>query len=355
MQSTETAIRLIVIGQELLIAAIFLFGSGTRAARISGAMLMVSVAGYLYGSDTSLRGAIPELLPLVVLMAMIVPYCLWAFARAVFESPWPKWWVTSAFLSVAVVVWVIFVAGEFGMSNWVDPANIVMHVASLAIVLHALWLTAKGRPDDLIEHRRTLRLYFIVVVAAQALLVLIVELVLGTTAPPAWLELGNVIMIALLTIGLAIPMLRLNPEFFESQVDADSQAVTAETSSLSAADSILQQRLLELMDSGYHQETGLTIRMLAEKLKHPEHQLRRLINGHLGYRNFSAFLNSYRIEAAKRQLTDPARVRIPVLTIALELGYGSLGPFNRAFKAATGTTPSDYRQRNLDQNSANSE
>ncbi len=355
MQTTEIAIRLIVIGQALLIAAIFLFGNGTRAARISGAMLMLSVAGYLYGSETNLRGAIPDLLPVVMLLAMIVPYCLWAFARAIFESPWPKWWVTSAFLSIGVVVWVIFVAADYGMSAWVNPANIVMHVASLAIVLHALWLTAKGRPDDLIERRRTLRIFFVVLVAAQVLLVLIVELALGTAPPPAWLELGNVIIIALLTIGLAIPMLRLNPEFFEPQEIVAPRAAPTEKGSISAADNILQQELLDLMSSGYHQETGLTIRMLAEKLKHPEHQLRRLINGHLGYRNFSAFLNSYRIDAAKLQLVDPARVRVPVLSIALELGYASLGPFNRAFKVATGTTPSDYRQQNLARNRADSE
>jgi AraC-like DNA-binding protein len=109
------------------------------------------------------------------------------------------------------------------------------------------------------------------------------------------------------------------------------------------------------MDDGYHQETGLTIRTLAEKLQHPEHQLRRLINGHLQYRNFSAFLNSYRIAAAKRQLADAERVRVPVLTLALELGYASLGPFNRAFKAETGTTPSEYRQRVLIQRAADSE
>ena len=355
MLTTETAIRLIVIGQEILIAAIFLFGNGTRAARISGAALMLSVAGYLYGSDTNLRGAIPDLLPLVILLAMIVPYCLWAFARAVFESPWPKWWVTSAFLSVGVVVWAIFVAGEYGSSNWVNPANAVMHVASLVIVLHALWLTAKGRPDDLIERRRTLRLYFIVLVAAQALLVLSVELALGAERAPAWLEFGNVVILAMLTIGLAIPMLRLNPEFFEPREKAESQAETAERSAISAAENVLEQKLLSSMDAGYYRETGLTIRMLAEELDYPEHQLRRLINGHLGYRNFSAFLNSYRIDAAKRQLVDPARVRVPVLTIALELGYASLGPFNRAFKVATGTTPSDYRQQNLDPISADSE
>ena len=90
MLTIESAIRLIVIGQEFLIAVIFLFSNGSRAARVSGAMLVLSVAGYLFRSDVGLSQAIPELLPILILLAMIVPYCLWAFARAVFESPWPN-------------------------------------------------------------------------------------------------------------------------------------------------------------------------------------------------------------------------------------------------------------------------
>ena len=35
---------------------------------------------------------------------------------------------------------------------------------------------------------------------------------------------------------------------------------------------------------------------------------------------------------------------IPVLTIALDSGFQSLGPFNRAFKADTGMTPTEYRK-----------
>lgn len=102
--------------------------------------------------------------------------------------------------------------------------------------------------------------------------------------------------------------------------------------------------LIELMEGGYFTETGLTISMLAEKLNIPEHQLRVLINKHLGFRNFSSFLNSYRLPAAKEQLSDIAKVRVPILTIALSLGYGSIGAFNRAFKSAYNTTPSDYRK-----------
>ena len=69
--------------------------------------------------------------------------------------------------------------------------------------------------------------------------------------------------------------------------------------------------------------------------------------GHLGFRNFTAFLNSYRVTEAKQQLGDPEQSRTPVLTIALNLGYASLGPFNRAFKAQTGMTPTEYRRRRL--------
>ena len=36
MPTLETAIRLMVIGQALLIAAVFLVGKGGRAARVSG-------------------------------------------------------------------------------------------------------------------------------------------------------------------------------------------------------------------------------------------------------------------------------------------------------------------------------
>ena len=355
MLTLETALRLIVIGQELLLALVFLFGNGTRATRISGSMLMLSVAAYLYASDPELRVSTGILLPVVALLAMSVPYCLWAFARAIFESPWPNKWVISVALLVGASAWVTFVLTDYGVGERAVFANLVMHVMSLVIVLHALWITARGRLDDLLEHRRKFRLFFVVIVAAQVLLVLVVELALGAASPPMWLAFGNVAIIALMTLGLAVPMLRLNPEFVGVDERSAEIGELKNEHALSAADSVLQAALLALMDDGYHQETGLTIRTLAEKLQHPEHQLRRLINGHLQYRNFSAFLNSYRIAAAKQQLVNPGRVRVPVLTIALELGYASLGPFNRAFKTDTGTTPSEYRQRFLIRRAADSE
>lgn len=355
MPGIETTLRLLVIGQDILIAAIFLFGSGGRAARISGALLMLGVVSYLLAADPILLASFPLLHQVTVLLALVVPIFLWLFARAVFEAPWPNQVVMYACAFVVIVVWVIHLAGEALHPIWLSTATIVIRVLLLLVVAHALWLTLKGRPDDLIERRRTFRLFFVVIVSLQVTAVLLVELALGGMVMPTWLDLTNVIIIAILTLGLAVPMLRLNAEFFELETSNDAAGPTEEESKLGAAERVLRDKLLELMSSGYYRETGLTIRLLAEKLSYPEHQLRRLINGYLGYRNFSAFLNSHRIDEAKRWLEDPDRARTPVLTIALDLGYGSLGPFNRAFKMETGMTPTDYRHRNLGRKSADSE
>ena len=77
-----------------------------------------------------------------------------------------------------------------------------------------------------------------------------------------------------------------------------------------------------------------------------------MINQRLGYRNFAAFLNRYRIEEAKAALADPGQAEVPILTIAMDAGFQSLAPFNRAFKAETGLTPTAYRRRKLGKTSA---
>jgi AraC-like DNA-binding protein len=41
---------------------------------------------------------------------------------------------------------------------------------------------------------------------------------------------------------------------------------------------------------------------------------------------------------------DPTQKQVPVLTIAMDAGFQSIGPFNRAFKVATGQTPTEFRR-----------
>jgi len=100
------------------------------------------------------------------------------------------------------------------------------------------------------------------------------------------------------------------------------------------------------VERAYRRE-GLTIGALAAALGLPEYRLRQLINEGLGYSNFNAFLNRYRIDEARAALADPAQREVPVLTIAMDAGFQSIGPFNRAFKAGAGVTPTEYRRRAL--------
>ena len=72
-----------------------------------------------------------------------------------------------------------------------------------------------------------------------------------------------------------------------------------------------------------------------------------MINRQLGHRNFAQYLNSWRLAEVKAALADPAQRAVPILTIALDAGFGSLGPFNRAFRDAEGCTPSAYRAASI--------
>jgi AraC-like DNA-binding protein len=108
---------------------------------------------------------------------------------------------------------------------------------------------------------------------------------------------------------------------------------------------LLLRRLEQLMTKEriFRQE-GMTIGALASRLAVSEERLRRAINEGLGYRNFNAFINHYRLEDAKAALSDPSQRDVPVLTIAMDAGFQTLGLFNRAFKADTGMTPTEYRK-----------
>jgi AraC-like DNA-binding protein len=86
----------------------------------------------------------------------------------------------------------------------------------------------------------------------------------------------------------------------------------------------------------------LTIQKLAEKLSIPANHLSQTINERLG-QTFSDFVNSYRVEAAKRKLVDPAFSHLSVLGIAEEVGFNSKSSFNSVFKKHTKMTPSEFR------------
>lgn len=107
----------------------------------------------------------------------------------------------------------------------------------------------------------------------------------------------------------------------------------------------LAKRVSDLIQRhGAFADADLRVADLARQLGAPEYKVSQCISGALGFRNFNQMVNHFRIAEAKRRLADGANDRLPVLTIALDCGFGSIGPFNRAFKADTGMTPVEFRR-----------
>lgn len=158
---------------------------------------------------------------------------------------------------------------------------------------------------------------------------------------PAAVELLNVSLILLLVTALCIHLLAINSTNVFAEMLTPAPPASPQISHLA-------QQVVTLMeqDRTYAIE-GLTIKSLADRLQTQEYQLRRVINGELGYRNFNEFINLYRIKEVAQRLEQAEYRDIPLLTLALEAGFRSLAPFNKSFKAHFGTTPSEYRN-NLD-------
>lgn len=103
------------------------------------------------------------------------------------------------------------------------------------------------------------------------------------------------------------------------------------------------QQLNQLMENEkLYLNPLLKVDRVAMRLGISEKLISNLLNQHIG-KNFNDFINAYRIEEAKKKLTDPACSNFTIAAIAFDCGFNSLATFQRAFKQFTGTTPSRYQ------------
>lgn len=312
-------------------------GRGLGVQRLA-AMFELSTAGYVIISSPVGYAHLGAATPVFQIMATFNSVLFWWLATALFDDDfrWKVWRFIPAVFLLATYIW-----------RFVDPesaARILVHQTLIVLMMgHAIWLALQHRNDDLIELRRRFRVVFAAAVGAMGLAIAAGELMVGFDAPPTWLTQLHAFGLAALVFAFGVWLLKPRDVFGGAlePVDALSQKGP------DLADQHDLDRLQALMESGVYREDGLTVAALAEKVGVPEHRLRKLINGALGYRNFSAFLNSWRIEEAKTLLADPAQARRQILQIALDLGYGSVASFNRAFKAGVGETPTAFRRAAL--------
>jgi AraC-like DNA-binding protein len=268
----------------------------------------------------------------------------WLFCRALFDDafvlrPWHG------------LIFLVMVAFSFVSCLWLAAAGhariavIAINLLALGFIVLAVGEMIASWSADLVEGRRRLRVFIVTAAALYGGMNAALQIFASGSDATEIANVVNAAVLAAVVAAIASAMIQIDGAdlFARPSAAVVQNAPAPET----AADQKLIEALMRLMaNERIYRYDNLTIGAMAAKLKFPEYRLRRLINQRLGYRNFNVFLNNHRIEEAKAALADPAQAEVPVITIAMDAGFQSLGPFNRAFKATTGVTPTEYRRLN---------
>jgi AraC-like DNA-binding protein len=347
MEPIDLILRSMAATQLVFFALLLLRCAGRLPALRLAALLPVGLAAF---AVTSTRGVQLGLLELpLTLLCLANPVWFWIFTEAIFDDDFrvePR--------HLAVLLSVLIVGGwhelamrapPYGPLHWLYTALVI------ALLIVPLVRLLRQRSGDLVESRRRWRVWFVVAVAIYGLVGLALQAAFGGQLPADWARLHIALLfvasaaasLALVPLGAAVgsPASPAPRPRGETEADRPS-SLRDEPRPRPVADEALVRRIVEAMTAEHLYRTeDLTVARLARAIGSQEYLVRRAINGSLGYRNFSDFLHHYRLgEAAPRLLSQS---HLPVLSIALDVGYGSIGPFNRAFRQRFGTTPTAYR------------
>lgn len=274
----------------------------------------------------------------------------WLFARALFrgdDGVRAQHVLVALGIAVLIVLyrlaqWYEGTADVVGVpSVWTVTLGGVLSFASSAVLMLAFLEALRGWSDAMPRVEKRLRVSFMAVFGSC---------VVAGTVTGAWAEVSPAlaalrpIVIALCALSIllftniALQVRRRHPWPRSLALGSQQPAQTVAEEDRRLAEAV--RRLLE--HDAVYREPELKVADLAQRLGTAEYRVSRAITQALGERNFNRLVNRYRIAHARRRLEDPSESR-SVLEICLDSGFASPGPFNRAFKEATGQPPSVYR------------
>ncbi|MEE4193171.1 MAG: helix-turn-helix domain-containing protein [Halieaceae bacterium] len=299
------------------------------------ALLMVAITAYLC---MPLVPGTPFEIPAATLQTA-VPGAFYLFSASVFDDdfrlrPWQLGLVGFTVLMPLVGMLVP------GAPRWLFFT--LPQAAEFVLLGLTLWVVSRHWRTDLVEARRRLRLGYVGINGAYLLLLVMSREILFPGA--AWLATWEYLPPALLLFVINLFLLEYRSGLLF--LPAEKPPV-AEAPPVAVAPELLTRLEQHMQAETAWRQMGLTLGELAAQIEVPQYRLRQAINGGLGYRNFSDFLNSYRVKEAAERLASPADAQLPVLTIAMDAGFRSLSSFNKAFKEVHQQTPTAWRRAHL--------
>lgn len=333
----ETLLRGIAAGAQAGLGLSLAASARNASLRIATILFVGANIAFVLNGAAAIRHVIGPGQEVLWLVQIGSAGLLWLFAVALFED---------RDLSLAAFAPALGLT-SLGLIARIAPPTVapslwtLHNLAGLAVALHAIAVILRSGRTDLIEERRRLRVPLLAVIAGYSVLLSVAQIGQLAGFRANWYGIADATIQALLGLAGTVVLLEARAALF-------GRAETAAPAVGSDPDVLWLDRLETAMQQdALWQREGLTIADVASIVGLPEHRLRRLINDRLGHRNFPSFVNQHRIVAARTMLADPGLASRTVASIAYELGFGSLGPFNRAFRDATGVTPTEYRRRAL--------
>ena len=139
-----------------------------------------------------------------------------------------------------------------------------------------------------------------------------------------------------------------NPDIARSEITASEvKTVSGKTVIKDNTATRLYTAICRLMEEErLYTDLQLSRDLLAERLGTNRTYVTQVISERTGM-NFSQFVNSYRVNEARRILADPEQTNYPIKQLCTDLGFNSLTSFYTTFRSIVGMAPATYRKTAL--------
>lgn len=213
-------------------------------------------------------------------------------------------------------------------------------ISGLSFVMYALYILTRHPMYLHTLKDKTLKTAFLFLTTSAVFVSILLLAVFNTSLSIPLASLGNTI-VSIGCIGIFIWHYR-RPKHFEEWV-YQVQEHQYKNSQLKGIDtSDIEDQISDLFDNQQlHLDGNLTLTQCALKVGLSTHQLSEYLNSKK-QQSFTAFINTYRIEEAKKLLVE--NPDMSSLRIGYESGFNSDATFNRNFKSITGMSPGKYRK-----------
>ncbi len=329
------------------LATAIVIGSSFRStSRVSGSLTYVSKFAHVLAQFPPAMAPLGGLYLLLDLPSVVGASLAWIFVTEFFEDT--KRFDRRKLIPLAVVL----VNALLAKQSPPEVARILWllhNFITVGLMSHVLIIVLRSWSSDLVERRRLVVTPLYIFTSVYSISLAFVQTMELFTFAPRQPSLFAAFTLLASSIWGAFVFGQAGPDLFRQNKSPDPSVHAREPSGkLSDAEKVLVAELDRLMKvERLYRTPDLRISTLAQQLRTPEHRLRHLLNQALGFRNFNAFVGQWRIEEARQALADPEQMLVPISTIAIDSGYQSLAPFNRAFKRETGLTPTEFRANAL--------